>query len=129
MGDGTRRTWNGHKVYFSALAGRYTNIEEKCIAHDGCSILFIYLLFFFFLRCPNGNKPCRESPLYTHHRKKDGLDRDTVKSVGPPPFFFCCLVCPTKAHCVCTHTKTICIYTIMLYKSNGFGSVPLQRVF
>jgi hypothetical protein len=136
VGDGTRSTWNGHKVYFSALAGRYTHIEEKCIAHDGCSILFIYFSFLgvFFSRCPNGNKPCRESPLYTHHRKKNGVDHDTVQSVAPPPLFFWVVWFARRKLTVRVPTPKLCVYTLLCYISltasarsrfNGFSSPKL----
>jgi hypothetical protein len=137
VSDGTRSTWNGHKVYFSVLAGRYTHIEREMYSSRWMEH-FIYLLFFFFwfffhvVRTGINHVESRPCIHTTEKKKRGGPWHGTVSSL-PPFFLCCCLVCPTKAHCVCTHTKTY-MYTLLCYISltasarsrfNGFSSPKL----
>lgn len=66
--------------------------------------------------------------VYTHTRKRGGPRHVVAR-------FLFCFVCPTKAH-HCVYFLCVCIYAqhklyiyILLCCSNGFGLVPLQRVF
>ena len=94
-------------------------------AHDGQGILFIYFFLLFFHVVRTGNyveSPC----IYTH--QKTGWTATCSSS------FFVLFCLPDESSPLCVFS--LCVYThntnhiyILLCCSNGFGLVPLQRVF